>query len=249
MWEKKWILGNWKMNGRQVANEQLLQSLDIQNIQHTYIGIAAPLPYLHQITSLHSHTIAAGVQDVSQFLEDGPYTGEVSASMAADCGAQFTLIGHSERRHYFHEYNDIIRKKLANAQQANLIPVLCVGETAHQHQSQQTEAILTHQLSVLDNLPIKEIVIAYEPVWAIGTGQVASINHIHRIHEFIYHHILSSSASNARIRLLYGGSVNSENAECILATSHVDGALVGGASLKDTIFTNIIQVANQLTRA
>lgn len=242
MWHKKWIFGNWKMNGRYADNAALLHELaKLPAHPAAHVGVAVPYPYLSQAQSaLRESSVCCGAQDCSHFGANGAYTGEVSAGMAADCGAAFVLIGHSERRAYFHEDNALLRAKIEHTLAASLIPVLCVGETLSEREAGRENAVVAEQLAVLQDLPCTQIAVAYEPVWAIGTGVVASTEQIGAMHAFIYDKLLSMFGKNASIRLLYGGSVNAANAQNILSTACVDGALVGGASLKADEFARII---------
>ena len=241
IWHKQWIFGNWKMNGNLADNVVLLQQLAKINHDHALVGIATPFPYLLQAVDLLKNSqIIVGSQDCSSFSEKGAYTGEVSATMVKDCGAKFVLIGHSERRTYFNEQNQILRKKIDNALACDLIPILCVGETLEQRQAGQETAVVAEQLAVLQGLSVNHIAVAYEPVWAIGTGEVATATQIEHMHAFIHREILSILGENVTIRTLYGGSVNANNAADILSIDKVNGALVGGASLKADAFSAII---------
>ncbi|PIT36507.1 triose-phosphate isomerase [Snodgrassella alvi] len=247
MWQQKWIIGNWKMNGSQSANRQLLQALlkpvDVA-AAHVYCGVAVPNVYLAGVNEFTRDTsLAVGAEDVSRFAANGAFTGEVSAQMLADVGAQFVLIGHSERRQYFHEDNQELLIKLQNSMAAGLLPVLCVGETLAEREQGQEQVVVSAQLDVLASLGMREVVVAYEPVWAIGTGKVPSVTQITAMHQLIYQQILSLCGEDVKIRVLYGGSVNAGNAAEILAVPHVDGALVGGASLQADSFAAIIQAA------
>ncbi len=234
------------MNGRIEFAKTFFQSLTKETIpSHVQVGIAAPFPYLPEVTQLlHKSGILTGAQDVSQFDEDGAFTGEVSANILRDVGVQFTLVGHSERRQYFSENNMLLNKKIQNAYQANVQPVFCVGEDLASRQKKQEKQWVTEQLTVLDAFTQsgKPIIVAYEPVWAIGTGKIATPEQIEEMHKHIYSHLLSKMANADTIRVLYGGSVNAENASTIFSLSNVDGALIGGASLKVDDFTQIIKV-------
>lgn len=247
MWQRKWVVGNWKMNGRRALAHDLLTDL----LPHVtaasdavHIGVAVPNVYLPLAQQLISgNPLWLGAQDVSRFADDGAFTGETSAAMLADVGAQFALIGHSERRQYFGEDNAVLRAKLRNAIAAELVPILCVGETLAEREAHQAQAVVGAQLAVLADLPHTHIAVAYEPVWAIGTGKVADSTQIAAMHAFIYKEILSLCGENVKIRALYGGSVNAQNAAEILAIPYVDGALVGGASLQAAGFAAIIDAA------
>ena len=247
MWQQKWVIGNWKMNGSNAANRTLLQEL-LQPVNaaaaQVYCGIAAPNVYLAGMKESAANTaLAVGAEDVSRFAVNGAFTGEVSAQMLADVGAQFVLVGHSERRQYFQEDNTILLEKMQNSIAAGLLPILCVGETLAERDAGQKEQVVAAQLSLLAEADLSEVAVAYEPVWAIGTGKVPVTEQIAAMHELIYRQILSLCGKDVKIRVLYGGSVNAGNAAEILAVSHVDGALVGGASLQADSFAAIIQAA------
>ena len=242
-WQQPWIIGNWKMNGRRSSTATFAQAWAAQRLpENVSTGIAAPLPYLLDLKQA-APALPVGAQDVSHFDKDGAFTGETSAAMLADLGAQFVLLGHSERRQYFGENNETLSAKLNNALAAGLIPILCVGETLAQRQAAQEQAVVADQLSVLRGKAMPHIAVAYEPVWAIGTGQVASAEQIADMHAFIYAELLSFTNKSANIRALYGGSVNAQNAQTILNLPNVDGALVGGASLQTDSFAAIVQAA------
>ena len=242
-WQQPWIIGNWKMNGRRSSTAAFAQAWAAQRLpENVSTGIAAPLPYLLDLKQA-APALPVGAQDVSRFDKDGAFTGETSAAMLADLGAQFVLLGHSERRQYFGENNETLSAKLDNALAAGLTPILCVGETLAQRQAAQEQAVVAEQLSVLRGKAMPHIAVAYEPVWAIGTGQVASAEQIADMHAFIYAELLSFTNKSANIRALYGGSVNAQNAQTILNLPNVDGALVGGASLQTDSFAAIVQAA------
>lgn len=246
MWQKKWVMGNWKMNGSIANNSALLNDLLAENIpENVYVGLAVPSVYIQPTAAiLENSAIQCGAEDVSMFAQDGAYTGEVSARMLSDVGAQFVLVGHSERRQYFKESNECLLNKMNHAHQANLIPILCIGESLAERQSGQEQSIIAAQLQLLKEYQgSKQIAVAYEPVWAIGTGEVASTEQIRHMHAFIKEQILSLIGEDVTIRILYGGSVNANNAAQILKIEHVHGALVGGASLQCAGFSQIIQDA------
>ena len=185
-WQQPWIIGNWKMNGRRSSTVAFAQAWAAQRLpENVSTGIAAPLPYLLDLKQA-SPALPIGAQDVSRFDKDGAFTGETSAAMLADLGVQFVLLGHSERRQYFGENNETLSAKLDNTLAAGLIPILCVGETLAQRQVAQEQAVVAEQLSVLRGKAMPHIAVAYEPVWAIGTGQVASAEQIADMHAFIY---------------------------------------------------------------
>lgn len=250
VWQKKWVVGNWKMNGQWQENDHLLQQLhSLPACGKVCIGISPPAVYLsqvrHAVQTVSDNQIHICAQDVSRFAAKGAYTGEVSAEMLRDVGVEMVLVGHSERHQYFNEQNDMLRQKLENVLECGLMPILCVGESLQEREDGREKEIIAHQLSVLQGLPGQNIVVAYEPVWAIGTGKVASTEQIADMHQFIYNEILSLCGNGANIRVLYGGSVNDKNADDILSVPYVDGALVGGASLKYESFAAIINAAQQ----
>lgn len=250
MWNQKWVIGNWKMNGQLQFNQDLINQFNqLEKQEKVCIGIAPPHPYLSQIhhllQNIHTNPIHTCAQDVSRFAENGAYTGEVSAQMLQDIGTKIVIIGHSERHQYFNENNEIIRTKIENTLHAGLIPLLCVGENLQEREAGQEQQVVAHQLDVLKGLPTHQIAVAYEPVWAIGTGKVATTKQIAQMHAFIYQQILSLLGNTVTIRLLYGGSVKADNATEIFQVAHVDGALVGGASLNYNSFSAIIQAAQQ----
>lgn len=243
--QKKWVLGNWKMNGRLQNNRELLSQLRQMPV-HPDVATGVAVPSIYIMDALQDATdCLVGAQDVSQFPQDGAYTGEVSAAMLQDIGCQFALIGHSERRQYFKESEAVLAQKFTNAVNAGVLPVLCVGESLAERELGHAEAVVGAQLAWLQGVPLldKQLVIAYEPVWAIGTGVVATIEQIAQMHTFIQQHVLSLLDNGVSIRLLYGGSVNADNCAAIFAVKHVDGALVGGASLKYDSFAHIITAA------
>lgn len=246
----KLVIGNWKMHGRLERNRQLLAALAPRVAgMKTEIGVAPPSAYLGQVVALLEGTrLRLCAQDVSRYAEDGAFTGEVSAPMLADIGAHYVLIGHSERRQYFSEGNDVLRTKLEAALNAGLVPVLCVGESLAEREAGHQWPVIERQLQVLDGLSAPEWVVAYEPVWAIGTGKVATVEQIGEMHRAIAEKLLQTCKGSVKIRVLYGGSVKSDNAEAVLATPHVDGALVGGASLDAEAFEKICRTAEKLIK-
>ncbi|UTH75123.1 triose-phosphate isomerase [Chromobacterium sp. IIBBL 290-4] len=241
----KLVIGNWKMNTRaQSAQALAAELLADAATNHEGVGIAAPAVYLAALAQqLKGGKLALSAQDVSCYAKDGAYTGETSAEMLADIGCVYTLVGHSERRQYFSEDNAALLAKMRNAIAAGVTPVLCVGETLAQREADEYKTVIADQLAILAEIADGEYVIAYEPVWAIGTGKVASLEQIAEIHAFIKNWCLQNVGASDKIRVLYGGSVKAENAAAILATKNVDGALVGGASLDAGSFRVICQAA------
>ena len=248
IWQQKWVVGNWKMNGQLHDNNALVHKLrSLPAAERVCIGISPPTVYLLQahnaVQIVLDNKIHVCAQDVSRFADKGAYTGEVSAEMLKDVGVDIVLIGHSERSLYFNEKNDVQRQKIENV--LRLIPLLCVGESLKEREDGREKEAVAYQLSVFKGLKTQNFAVAYEPVWAIGTGKVATKEQIADMHQFIYNEILSLCGNDANIRILYGGSVNDKNAADIFSVPHVDGALVGGASLKYDSFTAIIHAAQE----
>lgn len=245
--KKKLIAGNWKMNGSLAANEVLLKAL-IAEIGNTAcdVAVAVPAPYLAQVQSLVAGSgVGVAAQDVSQH-EAGAYTGEISAAMLKDFGVGYVLVGHSERRQYHGETDLAVAEKTQRALAAGITPIICVGETLQEREAGQTEAVVKRQLAAVIHLNghcISEVVVAYEPVWAIGTGRTASPEQAQAVHAVLRAQLLAASEHADRIRLLYGGSMNAGNAAQLLAQPDIDGGLVGGASLKAPDFLQIIAAA------
>ncbi|AUH52475.1 triose-phosphate isomerase [Chromobacterium sp. ATCC 53434] len=244
----KLVIGNWKMNTRGDGARELAAALLADAATNRDgVGIAAPAVYLSDLArQLAGGRLALAAQDVSRFAADGAFTGEVSASMLADVGCRYALVGHSERRQYFGEDNAALLAKMRNAAAAGVSPVLCVGETLAEREAGRHLAVIAEQLAILTEIAGDRYVIAYEPVWAIGTGKVATLEQIAEIHAFIKNWCLQNTDGSDKIRVLYGGSVKAENAEAILATENVDGALVGGASLDADSFRVICQAAGNM---
>ena len=214
-----------------------------------------PFPYLAALAAQHAGSgLGFGAQDVSEHLGQGAYTGEVSAAMLLDVGAQWTLVGHSERRQYHGESDELVARKFAAARAGGLTPILCVGETLQQHEAGATEAVIARQLQAV--LKINGIasfdtaVIAYEPIWAIGTGRTATPEIAQRVHAFIRSQLEKEDVMIAGLtRLLYGGSVKAANAAELFAQADVDGGLIGGASLTASDFLGICAAAHQALQA
>lgn len=248
MKKKKLIAGNWKMNGSLVANEALLGALR-QGIGAPAcdVAVCVPAPYLAQVQALVAgSSIAVGAQDVSA-QPQGAFTGEQSAAMLKDFGVHYVIVGHSERRQYHDETDELVAAKAAAALANGLTPIVCVGETLAQREAGQTEDVVKRQLAAVIHVNghcISEIVVAYEPVWAIGTGKTATPDQAQAVHALLraqLHHAANEHAGG--IRILYGGSMNASNAAELLAQPDIDGGLIGGASLKAPDFLQIIAAA------
>ena len=247
--KKKLIVGNWKMNGGLQANAQLVSAL-VQGLPQPLncgVGLAVPSAYLAQVQALvQGSAVAVAAQDVSQH-EKGAYTGEVSATMLQDFGVRYALVGHSERRQYHGETDAVVAAKAQAALAKGITPIVCVGETLAERESGLTEQVVKRQLAaVIHHVGhcVSELVVAYEPVWAIGTGQTASPGQAQAVHAVLRAQLTAATEHAARIPLLYGGSMNAANAAQLLAQADIDGGLVGGASLKAADFLQIIAAAN-----
>lgn len=240
MARKRWVAGNWKLNGTTSQVDQFCQELletTQNNAPQADLLICPPFVYLSQMTSLLKDTnIAVGAQNVCDQAGPGAYTGEVSADMLADTGCSHVIVGHSERRHIYGESDEIVAAKFALAQAAGLTPILCVGESLEERESEATEDVLARQLgAVLANSGAQaftQAIIAYEPVWAIGTGRTASPEQAQQAHAFLRAQIAAEDAIlGGEVSILYGGSVKPDNAAELFASEDVDGGLIGGASL------------------
>lgn len=250
MTKKKLIAGNWKMNGALGANAALLQALrgglEAGVHQNVDVAVAVPSAYLAQVQGLaEGSAIALAAQDVSRH-EVGAYTGEVSAAMLQEFGVRYVLVGHSERRQYHGETDEQVAEKAQRALAAGITPVVCVGETLAEREAGQTEAVVKRQLAAVihqNGHCISETVVAYEPVWAIGTGRTATPEQAQQVHAVLRAQLAAASEHANRIRLLYGGSMNAANAAALLAQPDIDGGLVGGTSLKAQDFLQIIAAA------
>lgn len=246
----KLVVGNWKMNGNLSDNESLLSALipQVGGLSGVAVGVCVPFPYLSQVQLLLRNTsIVWGAQNVSH-RASGAFTGEVSGQMLTDFGCGYVIVGHSERRALYAEGDDVVADKFIAAQAVGLIPILCVGETLAERQSGITEEVVARQLSVVvaraGIAAFEKAVIAYEPVWAIGTGQTATPEQAQAVHAFVRSSLKNQDASIAeRLLILYGGSVKAGNAAQLCSLPDVDGALVGGASLNAQEFADICRGA------
>lgn len=248
---KKLVAGNWKMHGNLNENKQLLDTLvtDLAGLKNAQFAVCVPFPYLYSVQEcLRETNISWGAQNVSQY-EKGAYTGEVSVSMLNDFGCKYVIVGHSERRSLYGETDQTVAEKYIAAQNAGLIPILCVGETLEQRETDVTEKIIEKQLSVVIELAgidsFAKSVIAYEPVWAIGTGKTATPLQAQEVHAFIRKGIAEKKRNIAdELVILYGGSVKGSNALELFAMSDIDGGLIGGASLVAKDFASICYASN-----
>jgi triosephosphate isomerase (TIM) len=244
------VIGNWKLNGSLAANETLLRSLlaEVPRAGPAECGVCVPAPYLAQVQGLLAGSgIGWGAQDVSRF-EKGAYTGEVSGPMLAEFGCRYALVGHSERRTLFGDTDEGVAAKYAAALRAQLTPVFCVGETLQEREADRTQAVLARQLDALlaacGVAALGGGIVAYEPVWAIGTGRTATSQQAQEAHAFLRERVGKQDAAVAsKLRILYGGSVKASNATELFAMPDVDGGLVGGASLVTEEFVAIWRAA------
>ena len=245
---KKLIAGNWKMNGSLAANEALLAALaqSMSTRPACDVAVCVPAPYFAQVQSLKSAAIDLGSQDVST-QSSGAYTGEISAVMLKDFGARYAIVGHSERRQYHFESDALVADKAKAALAAGVTPIVCVGETLAEREAGRTEEVVKRQLAAVIHTNghcISEIVVAYEPVWAIGTGKTASPQEAQVVHAVLRAQLKAATDQSARVKILYGGSMNAANAASLLAQPDIDGGLIGGASLKAADFLSIIAAAH-----
>jgi triosephosphate isomerase len=245
--KKKLIAGNWKMNGSAASNEGLIKALAAGlTPADCSVVVCVPAVYLPQLQTLVAQTgIDLGSQDVSQH-EAGAYTGEVSAAMLKDFGARYAIVGHSERRQYHGETDGAVALKAQRALAAGITPIVCVGETLAEREAGLTEEVVKRQLAAVIHTNghcISEIVVAYEPVWAIGTGKTASPEQAQQVHAVLRGQLKAATEHADRVPILYGGSMNAANAAALLSQVDIDGGLVGGASLKPQDFLTIIAAA------
>lgn len=246
------IVGNWKMNF--TSNEaisfvnELKTHLSDLNLENIDVLLCVPFTNLHPIKPLLDHNLFhLGAQNM-HFESKGAFTGEISPLMLLGAACEYVILGHSERRQFFFEDNEILLKKINTALNHNLIPIFCIGEILSQREANQTFQVLEHQLNLLHQVPndlLSKIIIAYEPVWAIGTGLNATNEQIEETHLWINNFLFSHFGVN--VKILYGGSMNDGNAKDILETKNVSGGLIGGASLKVPQFLNIIKTAIDLS--
>ncbi|RAP34307.1 triose-phosphate isomerase [Candidatus Marinamargulisbacteria bacterium SCGC AG-439-L15] len=246
---RRLVAGNWKMNKTVQESESLIQSLcdDIASVNDVEVLVCPPFVSLMKASELlKSTSFKLGAQTVHQELS-GAFTGEISAPMLRSVGCDYVIIGHSERRQYFGETDALVNQKLFLAFDHDITPIVCIGETLEQREGDQTLAVITQQLTkgLASVSSTQQIVIAYEPVWAIGTGKVATPEQAQEVHAFIRQQLstMMGAAYSDQTRLLYGGSVKPDNASELILQKDIDGFLVGGASLKSSDFSQIIQLS------
>ena len=243
----KLVVANWKMHGSREENAALLTAVKSENAA-AQCALCAPFPYLAQLQfELRGSAIAWGAQNLCEF-QKGAYTGEVSGAMLRDFDCSYVIVGHSERRTLYGEHDALVARKFVAAQHVGLKPILCVGETLEDRDNGTTERVIGRQLdAVLAAVGIdafEQAVLAYEPVWAIGTGKNASPEDANAVHAFIRRRMASENADVAQgLRILYGGSVKASNAVQLFAMPEIDGGLIGGASLNAQEFAQILQAA------
>ena len=244
---RKLVVGNWKMHGSRPANAELLAALLAARPFGADVAVCVPFIYLNETAAtLAGSDLRWGAQDVSAH-ELGAYTGEVSAAMLAECGCRYAIVGHSERRAQHAESDALVAQKAQAALGRGVTPVVCVGETLAEREAGQTEAVVKRQLSaVIHTLAhcAAEMVVAYEPVWAIGTGRTASPEQAQAVHAVLRAQLQAATGRGEHMKILYGGSVKADNAAALFAQPDIDGGLIGGAALKAADFIAICRAAN-----
>ena len=243
---RKLVVGNWKMHGSRPANAELLAALLAARPYVAEVAVCVPFVYISETAaSLAGSDIRWGAQDVSAH-EQGAYTGEVSAAMLAECGCRYTLVGHSERRALHGESDLLVAQKAQAALARGVTPIVCVGETLAERDAGQTEVVVKRQLSaVIHQLAhcASEMVVAYEPVWAIGSGRTASPEQAQAVHAVLRTQLQAATGRAGVMKILYGGSVKADNAAALFLQTDIDGGLIGGASLKAADFVAICRAA------
>ena len=240
---RKFVAGNWKMNGSLAANEALLAGLEA--VPGVEVALCVPYPYLGQLQR-RPVGLELGAQDVSEF-DVGAYTGEVSAAMLAEFGCRYVIVGHSERRALFGDDDLSVARKAEAALSSGLVPIVCVGETLAERDAGQVHAVISRQLAAVGEVLGRErfggVVVAYEPVWAIGTGRSATATQAEEVHAAIRGWLVEQGVQADAVRIVYGGSVKPDNAAELFAMPNVDGGLIGGASLVADDFMAICRAA------
>lgn len=247
---KKLVVGNWKMHGSRAFNAELIQGLLAADLPASApradVAVCPPFVYLVQVAELlHGSSIGVGTQDISVQVQ-GAFTGEVAAPMALELGARYAIVGHSERRAYHGESDELVARKAQTALAHGLVPIVCVGETLAEREAGQTQSVVTRQLkAVIDSLQadMARVVVAYEPVWAIGTGKTASPEQAQEVHACLRAQLQAALGQGVHVPLLYGGSVKPDNAAQLFAQPDIDGGLIGGAALKAADFAAIARAA------
>ncbi len=245
------VAGNWKMNGSRERVRALVDGIQagIGSVERAEVAVCPPFVYVPQVAELLAGSpIALGAQNVCDHAEEGAYTGEIAGSMLAEFGCRYVIVGHSERRNLYGESDALVARRFAAARKAGLVPILCVGELLEERERGVTEEVVARQLDAVLELEgveaFREAVIAYEPVWAIGTGHTATPEQAQEVHAFIRARLAERDAGVAEVaRILYGGSVKGSNAADLFAQPDIDGGLIGGASLKADEFLTICRAA------
>lgn len=250
MTRRRFIAGNWKMNGSAAEVDAFASALaDAAPSLDCDLAVCVPFVYVERLArGLASSTVAPGAQNLADVIEPGAFTGEINGAMLADCGARYAVVGHSERRALYGETDDTVVAKADAAVAAGLTPIVCVGESLAQREAEETESVLADQMRALTTgckrATLEAMVLAYEPIWAIGTGRSATPEQAQSIHAFLRSQFANWDATIAdSLIILYGGSVKPDNAAALFAGADVDGALVGGASLKADSFVDIARAS------
>lgn len=244
------LIANWKLNGSKEFNQKWISNFfkNFNGQDFSSLGIAPPSMYIDHLRGLlGKNNVCLGAQNIDE-EDSGPRTGEISASMIKDLGCEFTIVGHSERRTLFYESNQAISKKLFQANKYSLVPILCIGESVKEYQDDITHEILQQQIleALNGSSEITSLIIAYEPVWAIGSGQTPTPEEINSVHEMIKDVVQSRFPKIDLASVLYGGSVSITNAASLFEQKNIDGALIGGASLDGKEFASIANVFNKI---
>ena len=244
---RKLVVGNWKMHGSRPANAELLAALLAGRPYRADVAVCVPYVFLNDTAAtLAGSDLRWGAQDCSAH-EQGAYTGEVSAAMLAECGCRYVIVGHSERRAQHAESDALVATKAQLALARGMTPIVCVGETLAQREAGETEAVVKRQLSAVIHLLAhcaSEIVVAYEPVWAIGTGLTATPEQAQAVHHVLRAQLQAATGHADTMKILYGGSVKADNAATLFAQPDIDGGLIGGAALKAADFISICRAAS-----
>lgn len=256
MTRRAMVAGNWKMNGSRDSNASLLHDIlfELRKSPDIDVLVCPPAIYLESTArQIDGSTLLLGAQTLSEQLKPGAFTGEIHGGMLREIGCTYVIVGHSERRSLYGESDQAVAERFATAQACGLTPILCIGETLQERESGTTEAVLSRQLrAVVDRVGIaafKQAVVAYEPVWAIGTGRTASPQQAQDVHAFVRGQLTALDAKiGGSIRILYGGSVKADNAESLFNCPDVDGGLIGGASLKSGEFMAICAAAQSRSK-
>ena len=243
---RKLVAGNWKMNGSHAANAELLAGMLAAGPFVAEVAVCVPFPYLSEVAvTLAGSDVRWGAQDCSAHAQ-GAYTGEVSVAMLAEFGCRYVIVGHSERRQYHTESDQLVANKAQAALARGVTPIVCVGETLTQREAGETESVVKRQLSaVIHTLAhcVSEMVVAYEPVWAIGTGRTATPEQAQAVHALLRAQLHAATPHAPLMKILYGGSVKPDNAATLFAQADIDGGLIGGAALKAADFAAVCRAA------